>query len=408
MESGSDAERASNDRGSVAEGAPQGPYMSFVVPGIPDEGIDWDAVQGPQFGRLSDALLAAFPTLDALRLFLEFSLGQNLYAIAGAGALSTVVFDLLVAARAQGWLRDLYAAALAANPGNKKLAAFGRAAAVRRATGDGLGHARLESVGGAALQSAVSGATPYQDVEAVILGLSKIRGQVCRIELGGRPAGTGFLIGPSAVLTNWHVVHDPAGRPVDGASVVLRFDFLRAGATIVHQGTEFRLEEAWLLDALPASAMERGLPGASALPTLDELDYAVLRVADEPGRSRVGGDKGLPGAAMRGWVRVPPGTPALSLKSPLSIVQHPLAEPLSVATGTSAIVGVNANRTRVTYAVHTEPGSSGAPCFDANWALVALHHSGQPAVRPAWNEGVPIDAIRERLTARGRWAAIEN
>jgi hypothetical protein len=408
MESKRDEARALSDHESSAAFAPQGAYVSFMVPTTPDEGIDWDAVQGPALGRLSDALLAAFPTADALRQFLEFSLGQNLHAIAGSGALSTVVFDLLIAARAQGWLRDLYAAALAANPGNKKLAAFGRAASVLRATGDGLGRARLESVGGAALQSAVAGATPYQDIEAMILALSKIRGQVCRIEIGGRPAGTGFLIGPSTVLTNWHVVHDPGGRPVDGASVVLRFDYLRAGAAIVHQGTEFRLERAWLLDALPASAMERGLPGASALPSLDELDCAVLRVADEPGRSRVGGDKGLPGAPSRGWVRVPPGTPALSLKSPLSIVQHPLAEPLSVATGTSAIVAVNANRTRVTYAVHTEPGSSGAPCFDANWALVALHHSGQPAVRPAWNEGVPIDAIRDRLTARGCWTAIES
>lgn len=386
------------------------PSVSYVVPSTPDAGIDWDGMNGPQLGRLSDAIQDAFPGPDALRLFLQYSLGKNLYAIAGNGPLPAMVYDVLIDARAKGSLGALYAAALGANPSNKKLAAFAKGASVSRVTYDPQGHVQLESVAGAsALQAAVPGATPYQDLEGMILAMSRIRGQVCRVEVGGTPVGTGFLLGPSTVLTNWHVVHNEAtGQACAGASVVLRFDFLRAKGAIVHQGTEFRLEAGWLLDALPPTAAERGLAASSALPTPDELDYALLRVAGDPGDSPVGGDRAAPGAAMREWVRLAPGKAALALGSQITVVQHALAEPLSAAWATSAIVNVNANETRVRYAVHTERGSSGSPCFDKDWSLVALHHSGQAVVRPRFNEGVPINTIRERLIARGFWRAVGN
>jgi hypothetical protein len=35
--------------------------------------------------------------------------------------------------------------------------------------------------------------------------LVKIERQVCRVELEGNALGTGFLVGPDTVLTNWHV-----------------------------------------------------------------------------------------------------------------------------------------------------------------------------------------------------------
>jgi V8-like Glu-specific endopeptidase len=68
---------------------------------------------------------------------------------------------------------------------------------------------------------------------------------------------------------------------------------------------------------------------------------------------------------------------------------------------------VNANRTRVRYATNTEDGSSGSPCFNATWGLIALHHFGEPNVKPAtYNQGVPIDVIRDRLARVGRADAL--
>jgi V8-like Glu-specific endopeptidase len=65
---------------------------------------------------------------------------------------------------------------------------------------------------------------------------------------------------------------------------------------------------------------------------------------------------------------------------------------------------VNANKTRVTYQTGTQPGSSGSPCFNQFWNLVALHHAGDPLypdlMPGAFNEGIPIVRIVERLKTR--------
>jgi V8-like Glu-specific endopeptidase len=73
------------------------------------------------------------------------------------------------------------------------------------------------------------------------------------------------------------------------------------------------------------------------------------------------------------------------------------------ALDTDAILGLNANNTRVRYTTNTERGSSGAPCFGLDWKLIALHHYGDPAYgSPKYNQGVPIHLIRERIRHNGR------
>ena len=73
-------------------------------------------------------------------------------------------------------------------------------------------------------------------------------------------------------------------------------------------------------------------------------------------------------------------------------------------------MAVNANRTRLTYKVNTEGGSSGAPCFSTDWELLALHHSGDPNFdldhKPQYNEGIPLEAILNLLTERGKRQAL--
>ena len=101
----------------------------------------------------------------------------------------------------------------------------------------------------------------------------------------------------------------------------------------------------------------------------------------------------------------PATPPVFTPGTPLSIMQHPQGEPLKLSFDDDAVIAVNANGTRVTYTTNTERGSSGAPCFNARWELVALHHSGDPnfdpAHKPTYNEGIPIAAIVALLQARG-------
>jgi V8-like Glu-specific endopeptidase len=69
-----------------------------------------------------------------------------------------------------------------------------------------------------------------------------------------------------------------------------------------------------------------------------------------------------------------------------------------------SILGENDNGTRLRYRTNTEHGSSGSPCFDCDWNLVALHHYGDPAYHknPEFNQGIPIRAIRQLLESRGK------
>jgi hypothetical protein len=98
---------------------------------------------------------------------------------------------------------------------------------------------------------------------------------------------------------------------------------------------------------------------------------------------------------------------------PLLILQHPRAAPLMLALDTQGVTQRNANKTRVRYTTNSEPGSSGSPCFDMDWGLVALHHYGDPAYsdpayndQPVYNQGIPIHMIRERLQRQNQAGAL--
>jgi len=96
--------------------------------------------------------------------------------------------------------------------------------------------------------------------------------------------------------------------------------------------------------------------------------------------------------------------------APLLIVQHPHGQPLKLALETRSITTVNANRTRVRHRTNTERGSSGSPCFNVHWELVALHHCGDPDDSPAglarWNQSIPVDTIVALIIRRGHADAL--
>jgi hypothetical protein len=124
---------------------------------------------------------------------------------------------------------------------------------------------------------------------------------------------------------------------------------------------------------------------AKAPPAPDELDFALLRTKD-----RVG-DEPSPSGAPRGWQNLCAKPTKCVVDGPLVIVQHPEGEHQQLAIDPRSILEVGA--TRVRYRTNTKHGSSGAPCFDLGWNLVALHHSGDQSFKAVWNEGIPVGAI---------------
>jgi trypsin-like peptidase len=230
--------------------------------------------------------------------------------------------------------------------------------------------------------------------------LVQIERRVCRVELEGNALGTGFLVGPDTVLTNWHVfeIAKNAGKI---AQLGCRFDYVRLPNGQTDPGQLILLDAAGSLDGSPYTAGEKaGNPDSPPLPTMDELDYALLRLASRVGEQQVEG-------GPRGWIALPNSVLPLPADAPILIMQHPEGTPMKLALDTQAVVGPNGNGTRIRYRTNTDPGSSGSPVFTMDWDIVALHHCGDPKwQKPLFNQGVPIELIRRRIIKNGLEGAL--
>lgn len=247
---------------------------------------------------------------------------------------------------------------------------------------------------GTAFEKLVKQSNSFLDIARWRDKLAAIELQVCCVETT-TSYGTGFLVGPDVVMTNYHVVKNEIKQPERAANVRLRFDFKKAtGSDRPRSGEEYRLKaDDWLLDASPMDEVD-DLPDPKPREAdVDKLDYALLHLDGKPGDER-------------GWVSAHNTAHDFKASAALFIVQHPKGRPMKLALDTEAVVGANRNGSRVRYRTNTEPGSSGSPCFNQNWELVALHHSGEPAQLATWNEGIPIATIVALLEQRGRMAAL--
>lgn len=341
-------------------------------------------LSGYQHEKLSEALRDAFRRPNRFEEFVQYRFNKNLYDITIAEDLRELAFDLIREADCQGWVRTLILGALQSNSGNKKLIEFAEDFFPNESF---LGISLpSELLSRGTREKIIRQTNSFINVDEWLVKLSQIQRQVCRIEFPkNKGQGTGFLIAPNVVITNYHVMETIVKERVSYSDVVLHFDYKTiVGGTSEIKGTEYRLKRNWLIDQSPY------LPdNETRLPTLDELDYVLLRVDGEPGNTPIG-EKDSP---SRGWIKLPT-TYDFSPNTPLFILQHPDGEPLKLAFDTDAIIGVNENKTIVKYKTNTNYGSSGSPCFNSNWDLVALHHMG---LEGQYNAGTPFSTICSRL-----------
>jgi hypothetical protein len=87
---------------------------------------------------------------------------------------------------------------------------------------------------------------------------------------------------------------------------------------------------------------------------------------------------------------------------------HPV---MKISLETDAILNMNTNRTRMRYRTNTYFGSSGSPCFNADWELVAIHNAGDPDYKashtPEYNQGIPLSKVRQLLERDGMGHLLE-
>jgi V8-like Glu-specific endopeptidase len=228
--------------------------------------------------------------------------------------------------------------------------------------------------------------------------LDKAAVRICRVlaqlSSGDIEIGTGFLIGPSCVLTNWHVV-EKLTRPQLAVPERLwvEFDFLQGKPTGPQSQSQFAAAADWLVAhsttgaTQPANAetgrtrntmtgeieadwwMDQSCREAWCDTLSNTLDYAVIRLQGNPGARRAHFDLWAPQTNV-------------AMTADCMVVHHP--------NGIGQSVNVGIVRTELTHATRmfhtasTQRGSSGAMLFELGTGLpIGLHYLGLgPEAKP--------------------------
>lgn len=347
---------------------------------------------GPQFRPLSKAIITRFDLGDFDQM-LKMRLDINRQNISVANSYRAIVFAVIDDANRKGYVHKLVDAARKERPAETTFVEY----AQMLGTGvrvQGVGEKPIPTKG--ELESLINKLNMPIDVSVLLERLGEIEGRVCRIDFGSSGVGTGFLVGPAAVLTNHHVIAPALEDPTRLPHFKCRFDYKVNGAgTEINSGMIVKIKRI-----VHASRHDPADISRDGVPDPENLDYALLELEDAIGTDPIGDNASI-SAEERGWIKVPADAHHFLKNSPLFIVQHPAGQPIKVALDGDAIIGLNDNHTRVEYTTNTENGSSGSPCFGADWQLVALHHAGDPGWLPTWNAGVPIHLIRQQLESKG-------
>jgi len=167
--------------------------------------------------------------------------------------------------------------------------------------------------------------------------------------IGGHVFGTGWLIAPGLLVTNYHVieareVHEKATTPQEFEQ--------QARASVIWFGYDVgSYTEYHCIDLVHAN---------------NGLDYAVLRLAE----------KSIDDVPLADWsfLKVARIQPNLTPGVRLNVIQHPGGRVKEIALRTNFYVGAVADSSRFHYLSDTEGGSSGSPVLGDHWQVVGLHH----------------------------------
>lgn len=249
------------------------------------------------------------------------------------------------------------------------------------------------------LQALIKVELGFPDAVQVERGGLRARQRLCRVEVAkdGNPeaiTGTGFLVGPSTVLTAYHVVAslvDAAGAVTAGSErkLTVRFDF----ATGRRESVEYKVAESWLVASsqphpdeveAPQGSPELVTP-AGGVDLRGHLDYAVILVAGSPGAER--GHYDLDRA-------VEP-----KVGGTIHLFQHPMGARQRQTIGEFTGFRDPASQERIDHTANAVVGSSGGVLLDGNYDLVGLHQGAHGT--PVVNTGIGAVAIRAHVLAQG-------
>jgi endonuclease G len=225
----------------------------------------------------------------------------------------------------------------------------------------------------------IIGSSDMRDINYLELAIAVARG-ICRIRVGSG-AGSGVLVGPRLLMTNHHVLRSPD----EALTAEAQFDY----------------QENASGDLLPVHAYR--LEPKTFFVTDTVLDFTIVAVADASAR-------GQP-ITRYPWIRLIPTLGKAEKGDPLNIIQHPRGGLKQIALRNNEVIVIPDGKPDfLYYTTDTEPGSSGSPCFNDQWELIALHHSGVPRVEgerilkkdgTPWNEDEDDPALIDWIANEG-------
>lgn len=339
-------------------------------------------LSGSDRKQLREAIQAAYPDPDDLKLFVDEEIGKNLAVIAGGGKLRQVVSALIKEAIAKGFI-DRLILALAKDTDNPYIQSFCARVLPQylQMKGDSAVASLLPltdveaswgvEVTGEELQLFLPRQLSFEsDVGSLRRGLD-LAESVCKITVMNRSvaeSGTGVLIARDLLLTNHHVLSLDASADLNE---IARSAILQFGDISTQLG---KMQKPQLRKAVEEN------PVLSASP-IDQLDYVLIRLK--------------PLGNMEPTIEPVPLeiTNILQVRSPLNILQHPEGEQMKISLSHNGIVKTDEKRGLVLYVNATKGGSSGSPCFNEDWKLVALHHKALATSFGSVREGILFSAI---------------
>jgi hypothetical protein len=260
--------------------------------------------------------------------------------------------------------------------------------------------------------------------------LADVEAQICVIVatndasgVAERELGTGFLVGPNLVLTAYHTlthhIKNGLAIPRKPGDLCAFFDFYDGDPIKDPDSPGIRARRVefapdWLMCSSESFSTDGFLmpndEAKPANPAINSLDFALIKLAESIGeytRSSSGGQR-------RGWIDLTKPLGANRRDDRIIIPQHPNGYPQRIDFGRYSVkyTDLDKSGTRLRYDTETEPGTSGAPCFNQNFQVVGLHNAaykpgGNASSKAIANQAISLRSILPRTTIGGAAEAPE-
>ncbi len=338
-------------------------------------------LSGAELKKLVNAIVSAYPTKEDLAMMVQFELEENLEEVAGGNNLKQLVFNLVTKwAIPRGYIYRLIIASYETNPENPELKDFYESVVLKRFNLES--SVKTKDFGpdinwkgetdDIQLQSWLKPEPDYWDVGFLKRAIEQ-SASVCRLEIPTRQImGTGVLIASNKLLTNYHVLQplEEDSLETNALNTILKFGCFTSDIGEETEGKSFKLDKE-----TPILCFSK----------TEELDFILLQI-----ESKISRETDIKPARWN-----PQKVPME--KMGINVLQHPEGNSMKLSISQDGVTGVYQQNGLVQYVNKTALGSSGSPCFDENWFLVALHHAQRAKTFGTIREGILFSSIYQKI-----------